>query len=56
MKRFYDKLNYFSNTEKIIWTVSVCLIVLSHIVFGGDLLNLLLRKIGWVKDGDLKLA
>ena len=35
MKRFYEKLNYFSNTEKIIWTVSVCLIAVSHIVFGG---------------------
>lgn len=46
MKRFYDKLNYFSNTEKIIWTVSVCLIAASHIVFGGDLLNLLASLIG----------
>ena len=46
MKRFYDKLNYFSNTEKIIWTVSVCLIAVSHIVFGGDLLNLLASLIG----------
>ena len=46
MKRFYDKLNYFSNTEKIIWTVSVCLIAVSHIAFGGDLLNLLASLIG----------
>jgi nicotinamide mononucleotide transporter PnuC len=46
MKRFYEKLNYFSNTEKIIWTASVCLIAVSHIVFGGDMLNLLASLIG----------
>jgi nicotinamide mononucleotide transporter PnuC len=33
MKRFYDKLNYFSNGEKILWTVSVAIITVAFVEF-----------------------
>lgn len=33
MKRFYDKLNYFSNAEKILWTVSVAIITVAFVEF-----------------------
>ncbi len=34
MKRFYDKLNYFSNAEKILWTISVAVITVAFVEFG----------------------
>ena len=33
MKRFYDKLNYFSNAEKILWTVSFAIITVAFVEF-----------------------
>ena len=47
MKRFYAKLNYFSNAEKVLWTASVCLIVCAYIAFGSrSPLNLVASLIG----------
>ena len=47
MKRFYAKLNYFSNAEKVLWTASVCLIVGAYIAFGSrSPLNLVASLIG----------
>ena len=47
MKRFYAKLNYFSNAEKVLWTASVCLIVGAYIAFGSrSPLNLAASLIG----------
>ena len=47
MKRFYAKLNYFSNAEKALWTASVCLIVCAYFAFGGEgVLTLIASLIG----------
>ncbi len=47
MKRFYSKLDYFTNTEKILWTASVALITLVFISFkGANPLNYLASLIG----------
>lgn len=47
MKIIHDKLNYFTNTEKLLWIGSVSLIVLAYILFDrADLLNLIASLIG----------
>lgn len=47
MKRFYDKLDYFSNAEKILWTVSVAIITVAFIEFDrSNWLNYIASLIG----------
>lgn len=47
MRKISEKLSYFSNTDKVIWTVSVALITLAFIESGGrDTLNYIASLIG----------
>ena len=47
MKRFYEKLNYFTNAEKILWTVSVAIITVAFIEFDrSNWLNFIASLIG----------
>ena len=47
MRKVSEKLSYFSNTDKVIWTVSVALITIALVESGGkDILNYILSLIG----------
>ena len=47
MRKISEKLKYFSNSDKVIWTVSVALITVAFVESGGrDVLNYIVSLIG----------
>ncbi len=47
MRKISEKLKYFSNSDKVIWTISVALITVAFVESGGrDVLNYIVSLIG----------